>query len=69
MRKVWNSLLNELAEQQVAKVVIEWLVYIVMFSVISNIAYDGDDTAFAVMIASYAMMVSISNKRKLTRSS
>lgn len=67
MRKVWNSLLNELAEQQVAKVVIEWLFYIVMFSVISNVAYDGDDTAFAVMIASYAMMISISNKRKLKR--
>jgi hypothetical protein len=67
MRKIWNSFLNELAEQQVAKVVIEWLVYIVMFSVISNVAYDGDDTAFAVMIASYAMMLSISNKRKLKR--
>jgi N-glycosylase/DNA lyase len=67
MRKIWNSFLNELAEQQVAKVVIEWLVYIVMFSVISNVAYDGDDTAFAVMIASYAMMISISNKRKLKR--
>jgi hypothetical protein len=67
MRKIWNSLLNELAEQQVAKVVIEWLFYIVMFSVISNVAYDGDDTAFAVMIASYAMMLSISNKRKLKR--
>lgn len=67
MRKVWNSFLNELAEQQVAKVVIEWLFYIVMFSVISNVAYDGDDTAFAVMIASYAMMLSISNKRKLKR--
>jgi hypothetical protein len=67
MRKIWNSLLNELAEQQVAKVVIEWLFYIVMFSVISNVAYDGDDTAFAVMIASYAMMISISNKRKLKR--
>jgi hypothetical protein len=67
MRKVWNSFLNELAEQQVAKVVIEWLFYIVMFSVISNVAYDGDDTAFAVMIASYAMMISISNKRKLKR--
>jgi hypothetical protein len=67
MRKVWNSFLNELAEQQVAKVVIEWLFYIVMFSVISNVAYDGDDTAFAVMIASYAMMLSIGNKRKLKR--
>jgi hypothetical protein len=67
MRKIWNSLLNELAEQQVVKVVIEWLFYIVMFSVISNVAYDGDDTAFAVMIASYAMMISISNKRKLKR--
>lgn len=67
MRKIWNSLLNELAEQQIAKVVIEWLFYIVMFSVISNVAYDGDDTAFAVMIASYAMMISISNKRKLKR--
>jgi hypothetical protein len=67
MRKIWNSFLNELAEQQVAKVVIEWLFYIVMFSVISNVAYDGDDTAFAVMIASYAMMISISNKRKLKR--
>jgi hypothetical protein len=67
MRKIWNSFLNELADQQVAKVVIEWLVYIVMFSVISNVAYDGDDTAFAVMIASYAMMLSISNKRKLKR--
>ena len=67
MRKIWNSFLNELAEQQVAKVVIEWLFYIVMFSGISNVAYDGDDTAFAVMIASYAMMISISNKRKLKR--
>jgi hypothetical protein len=65
MRSFWNSFLNELAEQQVVKVIIEWLFYIVMFSIISNVAYDGDDTAFVTMVASYALLVSIGNKRKL----
>ena len=61
MQKFWD----ELAEQQVAKVIIEWLFYIVVCGIISNVAYDGDDTAFATMIASYALILSISNKRKL----
>jgi len=67
MRSFWNSFLNELVEQQVVKVIIEWLFFIVMFSIISNVAYDGDDTAFVTMIASYALLVSIGNKRKLKR--
>ena len=65
MRSFWNSFLNELVEQQVVKVIIEWLFFIVMFSIISNVAYDGDDTAFVTMVASYALLVSIGNKRKL----
>ena len=68
MRSFWNSFLNELVEQQVVKVIIEWLFFIVMFSIISNVAYDGDDTAFVTMVASYALLVSIGNKRKLKRS-
>lgn len=68
MRSFWNSFLNELVEQQVVKVIIEWLFFIVMFSIISNVAYDGDDTAFVTMVASYALLVSIGNKRKLKQS-
>jgi len=41
------------------------LFYIVVFSIISNLSYDGDDTVFATMIASYAMLLSIINKRKV----
>ena len=63
MRNFWNSLVNEIA-QHIGSL-LEWLFYIVVFSIISNLAYDGDDTAFATMIASYAMLLSIINKRKV----
>jgi hypothetical protein len=38
-----------------------------MFSIISNLAFDGDDTALATMIASYAMLISIINQRKVSK--
>jgi len=63
MRNFWNSLVNEIAQHTGS--LLEWLFYIVVFSIISNLAYDGDDTAFATMIASYAMLLSIINKRKV----
>jgi uncharacterized membrane-anchored protein YitT (DUF2179 family) len=65
MRKFWNSFRNEIKEY--TKSVIEWLFYIAVFSIISIVAYDGNDTAFATMVASYAMLLSISNHRKLSR--
>jgi len=65
MRNFWNSLVNEI--NQHFKSLIEWLFYIVVFSIISNLAYDGDKTAFATMIASYAMFLSIINQRNLKR--
>ena len=63
MRNFWNSLVNEI--NQHFKSLIEWLFYIVVFSIINNLAYNDDDTAFAVMIASYAMLLSIINQRKV----
>lgn len=63
MRNFWNSLVNEIAQHTGS--LLEWLFYIVVFSIISNLAYDGDDTVFATMIASYAMLLSIINKRKV----
>jgi hypothetical protein len=65
MRNFWNSLVNEI--NQHFKSLIEWLFYIVVFSIINNLAYNDDDTAFAVMIASYAMLLSIINQRGLKR--
>ena len=65
MRNFWNSLVNEI--NQHFKSLIEWLFYIVVFSIISNLAYDGDKSAFATMIASYAMLLSIINQRNLKR--
>lgn len=63
MRNFWNSLVNEI--NQHFKSLLEWLFYIVVFSIISNLAYDGDLTALATMIASYAMLLSIINQRKV----
>ena len=63
MRIFWNILVNEINGH--FKSLLEWLFYIAMFSIISNLAYDGDKTAFATMIASYAMLLSIINKRRL----
>ena len=65
MRIFWNILVNEINKH--FKSLLEWLFYIAMFSIISNLAYDGDDTAFATMVASYAMLISIINKRRLDR--
>jgi hypothetical protein len=67
MRNFWNSFWNTIEARQVIPSLIEWLFYIVMFSIISNVAYDGDKIAFATMIASYAMFISIINKRRLDR--
>jgi hypothetical protein len=61
MRIFWNILVNEINGH--FKSLLEWLFYIAMFSIISNLAYDGDKTAFASMIASYAMLLSIINRR------
>jgi len=65
MRISWNIFVNEINKH--FKSLLEWLFYIVVFSIISNLAYDGDDTAFATMIASYAMLLSIINQRNLKR--
>ena len=65
MRNFWNSFVESINEH--FKSLIEWLFYIVVFSIINNLAYNDDDTAFAVMIASYAMLLSIINQRGLKR--
>jgi hypothetical protein len=61
MRNFWNSFVNEI--NQHFKSLLEWLFYILVFGLISNLA--GDKTAFATMIASYAMLLSIINQRKV----
>ena len=65
MRNFWNSFVDSI--NQHFKSLLEWLFYIVVFSIISNLAYDGDDIAFATMVASYAMLISIINQRNLKR--
>jgi hypothetical protein len=65
MRISWNIFVNEINKH--FKSLLEWLFYIAVFSIISNLAYDGDKTAFATMIASYAMLISIINQRNLKR--
>jgi hypothetical protein len=63
MRNFWNSFVESINEH--FKSLLEWLFYIAVFSIISNLAYNDDDTAFAVMLASYAMLLSIINQRKV----
>jgi hypothetical protein len=63
MRIFWNSFVNEINKH--FKSLLEWLFYIVVFSIISNLAFDGDDTSFAIMIASAALLISIINQRKV----
>jgi len=63
MRIFWNSFVNEINKH--FKSLLEWLFYIVVFSIISNLAFDGDDTSFAIMIASAAMFLTIINQRKV----
>jgi hypothetical protein len=63
MRNFWNSFVESINEH--FKSLLEWLFYIVVFIIISNLAYNDDDTAFAVMLASYAMLLSIINQRKV----
>jgi hypothetical protein len=63
MRIFWNSFVESI--NQYFKSLLEWFFYIVVFSIISHLAYDGDETAFATMVASYAMLISIINQRKV----
>ena len=63
--RFWDSLVNEINRH--FKSILEWLFYIAMFSIISNLAFDGDKTALATMIASYAMLLSIINHRKASK--
>jgi hypothetical protein len=63
--RFWDSLVNEINRH--FKSLLEWLFYIAVFSIISNLAYDGDKTAFATMVASYAMLLSIINQRKVSK--
>jgi hypothetical protein len=65
MRNFWNSFCNQIKERQFIQSLVEWFCFIVFFSVVNHLFYNGADSSFATMVAGAALFVAIKNERRL----
>lgn len=63
MRNFWN----EIKERQFIQSLVEWFCFIVFFSIINHLFYDGVDSSFATMVAGAALFTAIKNERRLDK--
>jgi hypothetical protein len=65
MRKFWNSFCNQVKEQRLGRTLVGWFCFIVFFSFVNTIFYDGADTSFATMVAGAALFAALNSQRRL----
>ena len=69
MRNFWNNfwigLRSEFTEKQNIRNIIEFIITIVLFTVINSLVFDGKDISYATMIAGCALYLAISTRRRL----
>ena len=69
MRNFWNNfwigLRSEFTEKQNIRNLIEFIITIVLFTVINSLVFDGKDISYATMIAGCALYLAISTRRRL----
>ena len=69
MRNFWNNfwigLRSEFTEKQNIRNLIEFIITIVLFTLINSIVFDGKDISYTTMIAGCALYLAISTRRRL----
>ena len=62
---VWTSFGNTIKEQKLIGSVIETLIFLVIFSFVTHLFFNGEDSAYASIVAGAALFTAISNQRRL----
>lgn len=65
--KVWTSFCNTIKEQKIIGSAIETVIFLVIFSVITHLFFNGEDSSFSSMVAGAALFTAISNQRRLDK--
>ena len=63
--KVWTSFVDEIKKQNFIRNSIEFIITIVIFTVINAVVFDGKDSTYVSMLAGCALFVAISTRRRL----
>ncbi len=65
--KFWTSFCNTIKEQKIIGGIIESVIWLVIFSFITHLFYNGDKLSFASMVAGAALFTAICNQRRLDK--
>ena len=63
--KVWTSFVDEIKKQNFIRNSIEFIITIVIFTVINAVVFDGKDSTYVSMLAGCALFIAISTRRRL----
>jgi hypothetical protein len=63
--KVWTSFVDEIKKQNFIRNIIEFIITIVLFTVINAVVFDGKDSTYVSMLAGCALYLAISTRRRL----
>ncbi len=65
MRNFWIGFWTEIKEKQFIWTVIETFITLLVFSFITHLFFNGDDSSYTTMIAGAALFIAISTRRRL----
>jgi ABC-type iron transport system FetAB permease component len=65
MRNFWIGFWTEIKEKQFIWTVIETFITLLVFSFITHLFFNGEDSSYATMIAGAALFIAISTRRRL----
>jgi ABC-type iron transport system FetAB permease component len=65
MRNFWIGFWTEIKEKQFIWTVIETFITLVIFSFITHLFFNGEDSSYTAMIAGAALFVAIGTRRRL----
>ena len=63
--KVWASFVDEIKKQNFIRNSIEFIITIVIFTVINAVVFDGKNSTYVSMLAGCALYLAISTRRRL----
>ena len=65
MRNFWIGFWTEIKEKQFIWTVIETFITLIVFSFITHLFFNGEDSSYTTMIAGAALFIAISTRRRL----
>ena len=65
MHNFWIGFWTEIKEKQFIWTVIETFITLVVFSFITHLFFNGEDSSYTTMIAGAALFIAISTRRRL----